>query len=120
MTHWLRRILILLFVLVWLVLLLTPALAFYLAGNGQIQIGQADGRHWRLFLIQESHVEGVGLERSRSVGPPIDATGQVSCLKTTIDYWMWAGEGQSTEYCQCMDSATGDLVDVVPPACMTP
>lgn len=120
MNVWLRRILMVLFVLFWLALILTPSLAFVLARNGQIQIGASEGRHWRLFMVQQADAEGVGLERGRPVSPPDDASDSAACLQTTISYWMWAGEGQGTRYCQCVDSVTGDLVDDIPPACLLP
>ena len=120
MNVWLRRLLILLFVLFWLVLILTPSLGFILARNGLIQIGPSEGRHWRLFVIQELDAEGVGLERSRPVSLPFDAPESAMCLKTTISYWMWSGEGQGTSYCQCVDSAAGNLLDITPPACLIP
>lgn len=109
-----------LFVLFWLALLLTPSLAFILARNGQVQLGSSQGRHWRLFLVQQADAEGVGLERGRPVTPPADAPESASCLQTTISYWMWAGEGQGTSYCQCVDLGTGDLLDIMPPACLLP
>lgn len=117
---WLRRLLILLFVLFWMALVLTPTMAFYLSRNGQIQVGRTEGRHWRVFLIQQADTEGLGLEQSRPVAAPADATGDISCLKTTIKYWMWAGEGQSAAFCQCADVATAEIVDVMPPACLVP
>lgn len=119
MNVWLRRLLMLLFVLFWLVVILAPTLAFVLARNGQVQIGESDGRHWRLFLIQEAEAEGIGLERGRVVPPPLEAPPGVDCLRTTVDYWMWTGEGAPVTYCQCADP-TGEIIDVVPPACPTP
>lgn len=115
-----RRLLLLLFVLFWLALILTPTAAFILARNGQMQIGRSEGRHWRLFLVQGDESEGLGLERGRPVAPPGDAPATVGCLQTRISYWMWAGEGQPTVYCQCRDNATGEAVDVLPPACLVP
>lgn len=109
-----------LFVLFWLAVILTPSLAFVLARNGQIQIGSSEGRHWRLFLVQEADSEGVGLEHGRPVPLPFDAPESAVCLQTTISYWMWVGEGQDTSYCQCTDSATGDLLNITPPACLLP
>lgn len=120
MNVWLRRLLMLLFALFWLVLILAPTLAFVLARNGQIQIGSSEGRHWRLFMVQEADAEGLGLERGRPVSPPFDAPESSACLQTTITYWMWTGVGQDALYCQCVDSTTGNLLDVTPPACLLP
>lgn len=120
MNVWLRRFLILLFILFWLALILAPTLAFVLARNGQVQLGPNEARHWRLFMLQQADVEGLGLERGRPVSPPGDAPESVQCLQTTIDYWMWNGEGEPTSYCQCLDTTSGMIVDSVPPACLLP
>lgn len=120
MNVWLRRSLMLLFVIFWLALILTPTLAFVLARNGQVQVGQPDGRHWRLFLVQQADAEGVGLERARPVDAPGDAQDSVQCLQTSINYWMWSGEGPAATFCQCADMATGAIVDITPPACLLP
>lgn len=119
MRVWLRRLLILLFVLFWLVLILTPTLAFVLARNGQIQLGRAEGRHWRLFLLQDVDTEGLGLERGSPVAPPLEAP-DARCLRTTVDYWLWTGESTPADYCQCVDAATGAATAAVPPACAVP
>ncbi len=123
MKVWVRRLSLVLFALFWLALILTPTLAFVLARNGQVQIGRTEGRHWRLFLLQEANAEGLGLERGGPVSPPFDAPDGIGCLKTSVVYWMWSGPNGSsgdrlgTSYCQCTDS-DGNLADVVPPACM--
>lgn len=120
MNVWLRRFLMIVVIVFWLALILAPSLAFILARSGQVQIGASEGRHWRLFLVQQADAEGLGLERGRPVAPPPDAPESAACLQTTISYWMWAGEGPGTSYCQCLDSATGDLLDIDPPACLRP
>lgn len=120
MNVWLRRLLIMLGILVWLVALLTPTLAFVLARNGQVQIGGSDGRHWRLFLVQAEDAEGLGLERGRPVSPPEVAPGTTRCRQTTVRYWMWAGVGQGVTFCQCIDAITGEGVNITPPPCLTP
>ena len=119
MNRWLRRGLIVLFVLFWLGVMLFPTLAVVLARNGQLQLGDSNGRHWRLFLLQEPDFEGLGLERARPVAPPLAAP-SAACLRTTVSYWLWAGEGQGADYCQCVDPASGAAVPDVPPACQAP
>jgi hypothetical protein len=118
MNRWPRRLLLLLIILVWLGIMLFPTLAVVLARNGQIQLGNSDGRHWRLFLLQEPDFEGLGLERARPVAPPLSAPG-AACLQTSVGYWLWAGEapGQDVAFCQCTDPATGASVPDLPPAC---
>ena len=119
MKRWPRRVLMLVIVLVWLAVVLFPTLAVVLARNGQLQLGDSDGRHWRLFLLQEPEFEGLGLERARPVAPPLAAP-SAACLATSVSYWLWAGEGQDALYCQCTDPASGATVPDIPPACQTP
>jgi len=118
MGRWPRRLLLLLIAVAWLAILTLPTLAFFLARNGQLQLGDSDGRHWRLFLLQEARTEGLGLERGRPVAPPLDAP-DAFCLKTSVNYWMWAGQAQDVAYCQCA-AATGASLPLTPPACQGP
>lgn len=121
MNVWLRRLIYLVIILVWLAIMMLPATAFILARNGQIQVGEPDGPHTRLFLLQDADAEGLGLERARTVRPPASGPDTVTCLRTTVSYWMWAGEaGQNTSYCQCIDQATGGLAGLESPSCMVP
>lgn len=109
-----------LIVLIWLGIMLIPTAAFVLARNEQLQIGDSTGPHWRLFLLQEARTEGLGLERARKVSPPPDAPETARCLRTSVRYWLWTGEGESADYCQCLDEATGAGLPITPPACQTP
>ena len=82
-------------------------------------MGGSGGRRGRLFLLQERVLEGLGLERTLLVAPPLSAPAAV-CLQTSVAYWLWAGEGQDARYCQCTDPANGATIADVPPACQTP
>ncbi len=123
MNVWVKRLLMGLFVLVWLVLMITPAMAFVLAARGQLQLGPQDGRHVRVFLLEDADAEGVGLERARPVAPPQDAVG-ASCLQNSVSYWIWSGErddSQDVSFCQCFGPDGGALpASVVPSACAAP
>ena len=96
--------------------MLLPTMAFMLSRNGQMHLGDSDGRHWRLFLLQDAEAQSLGLERGRPVEPPLEAP-SASCLKTTVTYWMWVGEGQDTVYCACVAPA-GASIPQTPPACI--
>lgn len=120
MKPWVRRLLMFLFVAIWLVVILLPTFAFMLARNGQFQIGDPDDRHWRLFLLQEADVEGLGLERAGYVDAPPDAPDTARCLQTTVEYWFWTGQGDDAGYCQCFDETTGEVLPITPPACLLP
>lgn len=79
-------------------------LAFVLAAREQIQIGQPNEPHLRLFLLQEESGEGVGIEWQRQIG---QADG---CAKTTVSYFLWEGEAENITYCQCYSTETGSLL----------
>ena len=53
------------FVLLWLAVMLFPTLAVVLARNGQIQLGDSDGRHWRLFLLQELNTNVIPAKKNK-------------------------------------------------------
>jgi hypothetical protein len=122
MNIWLKRLLIGLLLVVWLVLLISPTLAVVLARNGQLQLGSSDGPHTRLFLLQEADNEGLGLERARPVPAPPGVAESVMCLRTSVRYWMWTegAENLPADYCQCIDNATGSAIAERSPACPVP
>lgn len=122
MSTWLKRILIALLLIFWFLLLMTPTVAVVLARSGQIQIGEPDGPHTRLFLLQEANNEGLGLERAQRVRSPEGVPDTVTCLRTTVRYWMWTpgAEAEPVEYCQCIDTTTGATVPEISPSCLTP
>jgi hypothetical protein len=107
MNPWLRRVLILLFVLVWLAILSLPLLAFTLASRQQIQLGSTA----RIFLIQEKEAEGIGVEWQRPYRP------QPNCSQTSVRYLMWVGETENTTYCHCIDAQTGFATAVAQGVC---
>jgi hypothetical protein len=122
MSKWIKRPLVVLFLILWLLVMLTPTLAVVLARNEQLQWGSPSGPHTRLFLLKEAKNEGLGLERAREVLPPAGAADTVYCLQTTVRYWMWTPgvENQPVEYCQCIDAATGGTIQELPPSCQVP
>lgn len=122
MNVWLKRLLIVAFLILWLVLLSLPAVAFIIAARGQIQLGDTSGPHVRVFLLQDAEAEGIGLERARRVEPPLEAL-DASCLRTSVRYWLWSGDNgadENVDFCQCTGPDGGVLTDIVPPACAEP
>jgi hypothetical protein len=106
MKRWLRRLLYLLFFIIWLLVMSFPFVAFLLATQGELQLGSSARNHLRLFLIQEEEADGLGLEWTR---PSPQAP---SCSRTTVSFFLWEGEGNNVSYCQCYDTLTGDLLSV--------
>jgi hypothetical protein len=115
-----RRFFIVLALVAWLLVMLTPTFAAFLARNGQVTLGDPAGPHTRLFLLQDPDAEGLGLERARRVRPPAEGFPGVICLRTTVSYWLWRGEGQPASYCQCLDEATGAPSEAQSPSCLIP
>lgn len=110
MATWLRRLIYFVLVLLWLLVMSFPVIAVVLAAQGQIEVGSAaSGSHVRLFLVQESDREGVGLEWTR----PARRTG---CREGRISYLMWEGSGENARYCTCVN-ASGAVVSSQPGAC---
>ena len=101
MKLWLRRLAYATLLLLWLVIMSFPALAFFLATNGQVQIGQDSRRHVRLFMVQEEEFNGVGVKWQRQV------RGHENCWRTSVQYLLWEGENQPANYCNCIDPLTG-------------
>lgn len=121
MNPWVRRFLYLLFTLVWLAIMLLPLAAFVIARNGQLQLGDPDGPHTRVFLLLSADAEGLGLERARRVRSPEGSPDSIACLRTTVSYWMWDGsQSENTSYCQCLDETTGQVTGDQSPSCLTP
>ena len=110
MNVWLRRLLYLLLLLIWLLVMSFPVIAAVLATQGEIQLGVRTERHVRLFLIQESDDEGVGLEWTQP------ATTSDDCRHGRIFYFMWEGAGENANYCTCYD-ASGAVVSSEPLSC---
>ena len=104
MNRWLRRLIYTLIIIVWLIIMSFPVFALVLASNQQIELGSDPNRHLRIFLVQEEEANGVGIEWARN------ARSANTCTKTSVNYVMWEGEGESVTYCQCYDPLTGDLL----------
>lgn len=113
MGRWLRRFFVMVFLVVWLGIMLFPCLAFNLALREEIQIGGSTDNYARIFLLSEKQVEGIGVERKRPF------PGQSSCTQTTVTYFLWVGDGENAQYCQCTDPLTGEALPNLSPTCQT-
>ncbi len=104
MNHWLRRLIYLLIIIVWLIIMSFPIFALVLASNQQIQLGSDPNRHLRVFLVDVDEASGIGIEWARN------ARSNNTCTKTSVNYILWEGEAESVTFCQCYDPLTGDLL----------
>lgn len=108
MRLWLKRFFTGVIFVIWLLIMLFPCMAFNLATRTQLQIGN----QMRIFLISEEIGEGIGVEWQR----PFSTTDQ-QCMQTSVQYFMWTGEGEDIVYCQCTNPTTGESLPSTPTAC---
>ena len=65
MKRWLKRFFVAVLLMVWLLIMLFPCMAFSLAMRTEIQIGSNPDNHVRVFLVSEELGEGIGMEWKR-------------------------------------------------------
>ncbi|GMQ77660.1 MAG: hypothetical protein BMS9Abin02_0148 [Anaerolineae bacterium] len=72
-------------------------------------VGSESGVGFRLFLLQESEQQGIGIQWQRNSGT------QDNCLKTSVYYALWEGSNKdiNTTFCQCFDPKTGFVISSV-------
>ena len=90
-----KRVWYVLLTLLWLVGISFPFFAFALAGKGELQIGDENGRHARAFLLNTEEAEGVGFVWTGMNG---------DCQESSLFYLLWEGEAENGRYCQCVNS----------------
>ena len=113
MKRWLKRGGYAVLLLIWLIVMAFPTFAFFLATNGEVQIGSEPRSHVRFFLVQEEASGGVGLEWVRGARQVDD------CTRTTIRYFLWEGSSadQNVSFCQCYDPVTDAPLPVEEDSC---
>lgn len=105
MRRWWKRAGYVVVILLWLLLVSFPVVAFFLATQGEIQIGDSSSG-LRLFLLQEDDNQGLGFQWTRLYdGSNLESA---VCSQTSLRYFLWEGDaaGQSSDYCQCFDAET--------------
>ncbi len=75
----------------------TSCFAITLAAQGEITIstGSAPDQVLRIWLVMEARQRGIGISR----GSAVFASENAVAVTTTVDYLLWQGEGEATEYC---------------------
>jgi len=106
MRHWLPRLVLILLVIIWLLVISFPFVAFRLATRDEITVGSDEGSHLRLFMVRADEEKGLGLEWTRS----LDAS---ACFVTKVKYLLWEGgqPGQDTSFCFCTDLGADLTID---------
>ena len=92
--------------ILWFFILLLPCFLIVLAVNQEIAIttGSAPGQQLRLWLISEAEQRGLAVSNA-SVHQSAE---NAICVKTTVNYYLWAGSEEPSVYCDCYERATAD------------
>jgi hypothetical protein len=100
----LRRFAYALIVIVWLVLMALPFLAFILAVRGELMIGDDQTSNIRIFMLTEDEAKGIGFQRVKKANVQDE-----SCYQTSITYLLWEGQDSdlNVSYCTCLEPETG-------------
>ena len=105
MKVWLKRFGYAMAFVAWLFLMCVPALLCgAMMNSGELRWGDDPQNHIRLFLLQESGQEGIGIQWTRP-----DRNNN-TCVRTTVRYLMLTGKAQNSRVCQCATEA-GDVPD---------
>ena len=108
MNLWLKRLGYTAVALLWLIIMIFPTFAFFLATQGEIQLGSEPRSHLRFFMVQEETSSGVGVEWVRT------SRQADNCSQTTLRYFLWEGgnQGDNVSFCQCYDPVTNSPLPV--------
>jgi hypothetical protein len=90
-------------VLIWLMIMCLPILAFVLAIRGELKLGDQEKSHIRVFMVQGDEQDGLGIEWSRRPDNSPD------CLTSSVRYLLWDGDAEAfnVDYCQCFEKVEG-------------
>ncbi len=102
-----KRLLYAFLLVLWLIAIAFPFFAFALAGKGELQVGDANGRYARAFLLSSEEAEGVGF-----VFAGLDG----DCQESTLFYLLWEGEAENGRYCQCRND-NGERISATEGSC---
>ncbi len=90
-----KRLLYALLLVVWILAIAFPFFAFALAGKGELQAGDTNGRYIRTFLLDSDEAEGIGFVIAGMDG---------DCQESSLFYLLWEGEAENGRYCQCLNN----------------
>lgn len=89
-------------IIIMLILGLIPLFGCRLVTQGVLQFGNEDGRFLNIFMLQDPDQEGIGVQWTRTFEHDNNAT----CTQTSVRYYMFAGEGENLDYCECTSASS--------------
>ena len=96
----------------WFAILLLPLFFFILAVQGDITIsrrGDIPDKHqhplFQVMLLMDANNRGLQFT-STSIGINNDTD---ICIETNVSYFMWQGDGESAQYCDCYERDNSDV-----------
>jgi hypothetical protein len=105
--------------ILWFVVLLTPCFLIMLAVRGEISVttGPVPEQRLRVWLIQEPDQSGIGISNVSVQGKD-----ESLCVQTNVNFVLWRGEAQPTQYCECYALAgdSYEITEITQEACSHP
>lgn len=105
-----KRLLRVLFLLVWLLLILTPCMALLLASQGEFRMrtGPAPEQETRLWLVQEARRAGLALSYAS-----VFSSDSERCFQTDVRFLLWRAQNPDEEtaatFCSCYPLADSEF-----------
>lgn len=97
---WLRRLGCGLAAVGWLAAMSLPCLIIGLAMAGELGWRRGPYNSDRLWLIQQVDERGLGYSAERILSDRRAEGGPV-CVRTRVRFFMWRGQGDPADYCEC-------------------
>ncbi len=112
----LRRIGCALLVIPWLIVMFAPCFVIALVSQGEIRITWSDvpDDAFRIWLLQESRLSGLGIATARRVLPATQATfREAACTIIDVRFWVWQGDAERagalpSHQCACYYKESAD------------
>jgi hypothetical protein len=91
--------------LLWAVVMTAPLCALVLAVRGEIGWRRGGFVEDRLWLVNETGApgeaaRGLAYSAARTIGRPAAPDGPI-CVRTRVYFWLWQGQSERLEYCDC-------------------
>lgn len=83
---------------IWFIVMLFPCFVMALVFQKEISIttGELPDQRMRLWLVMEPRQEGLGFSNVS-----VTTDGARACMQTHVTFWLWEGEAEPSEYCEC-------------------